>query len=223
MPTNQDPGSMLMFVFLLVGPLVLMVLLMRERSERKEQAKAAIVAAARLGFSFTKEMMINIPALLFPGGQQARNVVSGTYRGYKTSLFSYEYAIPHLSSVRINGSRMSKQQYTFCILHYSSVFPHIVLTSVLDQGQSLFPGLKKDSLEGGFDKVFNMYLENGAQLTVREMFPPDKMLTLIRDFSSDSIEFVGPYIIVMRAGFLFTTDEYEQFFKKCTMLFDLSL
>lgn len=194
------------------------------------QARQMMVAqiAQSLGYAYAANAPLqSISGVLFSRGwgRKIANVLSGSYRDKPVRLFSYQYTV-----------QQGKASYTYintvCELTFSEPVPHIVLlphsfmdmTTGTDVGAfSGLDAMERAELEGGFNEHFDVYIERGAQLELREIFQPDVMQYLIDRFAGCDLEIGGTKLYVLVHGQYATRDEYVALHELADTLIDALL
>ena len=97
------------------------------------------------------------------------------------------------------GSGKNQHTYTYTVfeMNCEAALPHVTVNL---PELSLFSGMEKVELEGEFSKQFNIHVEAGKQMEIREIFQPDVMADLQDAFSKYSLETSGQMFYLMKSG-----------------------
>ncbi|MRG61388.1 hypothetical protein GE115_16145 [Agromyces sp. CFH 90414] len=152
------------------------------------------------GFAYETGGELHLPGLIFGIGDDphvvervrsldgARSVEAGTYR-YTT------------------GSRKSRtiHEWTYVAVRLEAPLPHLVLDArANDLGGSNLPASlsrhQRLSLEGDFDRWFQLYAPSGYETDALYVFTPDLMALLIDQAGADDVELVDDWMIGYRKG-----------------------
>lgn len=220
MTSTPQGTDILVTAFMIAFFLSLSFALYLLRKRRLDVSAIAAKAAQLLECAYIPEQTIHIPAVLFhiKSEQRAFDILTKKYRDNTVSIFSYRPILTSPTSLQTSDKKVI--EYTVFAKQSAKPWPHMVLLSKLSQGVPVLNSLQKDTLEGPFPRLFNMYVENGAQTTIRELLPPDKMLYVMEKFTDCSIEFVGPYVLIVQPGLFTTTEQYAEFMDRCSALVD---
>jgi hypothetical protein len=128
------------------------------------------------------------------GSRKLSDIISGTFASHDFRLFTYTYTV---------GSGKNSQTYSYTILQLvlQRQLPSFIVDSLRVQGAKNIPyNYEKVSLEGDFDKTFNLYMPKGASADVLSVVSPDVMQTMITSNTTQDIESAGGYIWFIKSG-----------------------
>ena len=113
-----------------------------------------------------------------------------------------------------SGKNRTVHRYSFARLSLNRNLPHMVLDAKSNNffGSNLpdqFNGSQRMSLEGDFNKYFDVYAPNGYERDALYVFTPDVMQVLIDQGKDFDIEIVGNELFIFRSGKLELTSKGE--------------
>jgi hypothetical protein len=124
----------------------------------------------------------------FGKGLAITDIVSGSFMGRFTELFSYD-AVP----------RSPLMVFSVFIIKLEDKLPYIFLKSkTMDVDTANWPAAKREKLqlEGDFNQFFNVFVQEGCEIEALEVFTPDIMQILIDDYKEISFEVVGSSLYI---------------------------
>lgn len=150
------------------------------------------------GFSYAaKGSLDGLAGTLFQIGhsKSVTDVVRGQYHGCPLTLFTYTY---------VTGSGRSSQTHNFTVFQFklNANMPDILVEnknhffreSLFDQ----LPGKVSLSLEGDFNKFFQVSVPEGSEIEALEVLAPDIMAELEDKCKSLSLEIIGDYLFIYK-------------------------
>ncbi len=202
---NANDGTAILLFFPLFIPLFYY-------SNLNDKARELLIGqiAQSFGYTYVNSAPFDISGTIFTRdpSHAIREVMSGAYRDMPLRIFTYLYTV--------HAGKSSHAVYdAVAELTYPAELPHIVLvrkislSSVGDTAPfSSSIGLEKVELEGDFDTYFSLYVEQGAQVKIREIFQPDLMQWFIDHFADHDLEVNGTKIYLLQRGQLSSRKEY---------------
>lgn len=121
-------------------------------------------------------------------------VIEGAYSNNNFRIFTYQYTV---------GSGKNSHTYTYTILQIvlPKPLPSFIVDSLRVAGAKNIPnGYQKVSLEGNFDKTFQLYIPAGASADVLSVVSPDVMQTLITSNTMQDIESAAGSVWFIQTG-----------------------
>lgn len=155
--------------------------------------------AASLGFSYApRGDMSTVSGHLFSKGHNRKmtNVLTGMYQGKPIRLYDYRYTI---------GSGKNEQTFYYVVGEVSidGTLPHLIVEPRTFFSSPFTPtGLKALSLEGDFNKHFNVYATEGKEIEALQVLQPDTMAALLDDYKELGFECFGAKTYLYRNGML---------------------
>jgi hypothetical protein len=161
-------------------------------------------------FLYQRNGSLELSGALFNLGhsRSTDDIITGTYDGNPLVLFNYRYTI---------GSGKSQQTYydTVFRIEYPSVLAPILL--VVDNQYfggitGLFSGWQKIKPEGDFDKNFDLYTKKEFEIEALQVFSPDFMVKMLREWPEFNLEFNGNRLIVFHNHTITTKAELQKMY-----------
>lgn len=121
-------------------------------------------------------------------------VIEGNYNGTEFKLYTYQFTV---------GTGKSSQTYTYTVFDVvlQSQLPSFLLDGRNGRALNTIPaGYEKISLEGDFDKQFQLYALKGTVVEVLSVISPDVMHTLTTYNTKQDIQSVGNNLWFLQAG-----------------------
>lgn len=146
--------------------------------------------ADKLGYEYSSiGSLYTMKGKLFDIGHSGnvQDIISGKYLNFPLKIFNYYFTVGYGKSSRTYG-------YTVFEIQFNTDLPEIVLLTkdfLSFLNIDILPltmGKKKLSLEGDFDKYFQLYVPKDLEIEVLEIFTPDVMAELIDKFRGFNIE-----------------------------------
>lgn len=193
---SHNTGSIIFLALPLFLPLKLWY-------ELSKQARRIVMEriAMSLGYTYIeKSPLESVLGVIFSQGNSRylQDIFEGSSGDFSVRLFSYYFTIRR-------GKRGRTYRDIVFECSYPKQLPHIVLLpeSTLNMeheevGLFSVAALEKVQLEGNFNSVFDLYVEDSAQTKVREILTPDVMLYLMDVYSAYIIEFNQNKMYLMR-------------------------
>lgn len=200
--------------YFVVGVLAAVVIFIVIRQiQAKRRTKALIALAPRIGFTFegddwsdpTRAPRLQMPLFDRGHGQKFRNIMTGRFAGFDTSLFDYWYT---------TGGGKSSRTWTQTVVAFTQdlwmpVF-ELRPEGVLDRVAEVFA--HKDIDFDSNPEFSHRYLLRGAEVDrVRELFAPP-LLTFLEGLSSGEkwrIEGDGHTLILYRSDAIVSAEEIQ--------------
>ncbi len=143
--------------------------------------------AKQLGFSFSQNGdMSSVEGMLFKAGraQTICNVIAGTYYNHLTRFYNFQTTI---------GYGKSQHSESFMVLEvtFDTLLPEIILNRkfwIFSDMTIQRDNERKISLEGDFDKYFNLYTVEGYENEVLQIFTPEIMKIFMYDTKELNVE-----------------------------------
>jgi hypothetical protein len=131
--------------------------------------------------------------------------------GKVASVAEYQY---------LTGEGKSRQvhSYTIGVFAQDKSYPHLFLDGQQNGKWGAYSGSQRLSLEGDFDKFFNLYVPSGKSVDALSILTPDVMQTLVTGGRPYDIEIQENLVFVVGKGSHYTYDGLPQLLKFMTNL-----
>lgn len=187
-------------IFAVMG---IMVWIFFQMNKKKRNAIAEF--AVRNGI--TPVLRQDAEALLPPSlrDQGTYRVLSNSYQlnfdGKPVDIFDYSYQ----EISRTRGSYL----YGVAIIQTEKSYPHIYLDGKANGGNGVYKSWQKLSLEGDFNKYFDLYAEKDMQIETLSFLTPDVMAQFIDNAQNYDIEAYGNTVAIIAKGTLYNKKEMD--------------
>jgi len=167
------------------------------------------------GFDFQKYgLPENLNGSLFSIGHSytGLDLVNGKFLDTQCILFNYQYTVGE-------GKSSHTYNYTISRMDYSSSLAPIFLRAKGHMfGGTLSKDISRDdkervTLEGDFDKYFDLWTEKGFELEALQVFTPDFMEQMQTNWKTFSLEFKNNQIYIYAHHMITKDDELENMYK----------
>lgn len=113
------------------------------------------------------------------GNQYLVDILSGSYREMMIRIYSHHYSTGH-------GKHKTPHQETIVEISYANPLPHVLMGF----NSNIPSELEPVELEGNFSDEFSLFVTNGRQMEIRQIFQPDVMEVVMQNFKGHRIEIV---------------------------------
>lgn len=211
-PISSSTGS-LIFIFLL-GSFVAVVVWMASKAGRRVLILQQFCVDNGLKFSENVDLQSQTGSVFNKGyANVGRNSISGKFADASFSLFDYQYT---------TGSGKNRRTYSLGVtqINLARKFPHILLDNKKDNSVSgfEFDSSQKLELEGGFNKIFNVYGPKEYEIEVLQILNPHVMSALIDMPEAFDIEIIGDKLYIYNFGHSDKKKTYQAIFSAIEQL-----
>lgn len=194
-------------------PIFIVVVFYGIMAQRAEDAFFEQFATVN-GFSFQRRATPDdlLGSLFFVGNSRSGyDLVSGKFQDIPFDLFNYRYTVG-------SGKNSHTYAYTIFRLHFASSLPPVFLKSEhCPFGGFMFGDISKEArerltLEGDFDKHFDLWTKHDFQIEALQFITPDVMVKLQDNWSEFSLEFVDDQIYIYARHIITKDQELESMY-----------
>jgi hypothetical protein len=141
-----------------------------------------------------------------PGSSAVLDVITGIYKGYTSTAFLSQRTVQE-------GKNSVTYSYTTVELDLQSPVPSLLIIPNGPLGVDMIdlhiPDAEDVSLEGDFNKTFDVSARKGMQIPVRQILTPDVMAMLQDHANNYAIEFAGTKVYLYRVNFVNSATELK--------------
>jgi len=217
---SKNPGADPRFpIVLFLLPLLIPLLLYKIVAARMQKLFYSQLALA-LGYAYAPSAPIaTASGHLFSIGHDQRisDVLSGTYRDHAARFYTLQF---------ITGSGKSQEthEYFVCEIDAGAVLPEILIKCHTMRSIPFAPWQPPKTvpltLEGDFNKSFDVYVPDGNQIEALEVLQPDLMASLMDGYASYSFECSGDKLYVFTQNEPRTKESFQAAAALVDQLFD---
>jgi hypothetical protein len=145
--------------------------------------------------------------------QSFANVIEGKYKNYPFKIFNYRYSTGNAG-----------HEFTVFMLEFNNMLPSMFLERKKNSYlQSYFDQIRNIdfvTLEGNFNKDFNLGFTKGHQVELLEVFTPDIMEEIINKAINLNLEIINNHLYIYAYKVIRTRKEIENFYELAEFLMD---
>ena len=198
-------------VYVVIFLAILPTLILYAFLYNKENKEFFTSFAKQLGFSFSpKGDILSVDGMLFKTGrsQSIHNIINGLYYNHPTRFYNFETVIGY-------GKSQHTESFKVLEVTFDTLLPEIILSrkfGIFSDMTISRDNEKRLSLEGDFDKYFNLYTIEGYENEVLQIFTPEIMKMFIDDTKELNVEMFGSRMYIYSRSFSADMDGLIKFY-----------
>jgi hypothetical protein len=186
------------FAFFPAGMALLFIAALTHESKRKAAIESFAVANHLQGVTPAALLQLVPPSLKDIGrGGRAEAGYVGQLSGRPVTFFEFSYTVG-------SGKNSHTVKVSIVSFHTKKSYPHLFLDGAVNGANAAFDTSQGISLEGDFDKYFQLYAPQEGKVAALAVLSPDVMQTLIKTARRFDVEIEDTTITLITSDSIFT-------------------